>query len=98
MAGPGDDLPAVGTKAPHASTDEVKATEVAPEIEEKRKAKSKVFYERKKQLIQLRLKATKRVEEQLSSLQHAGTHYLYFVGSFRNGSYCPASVCSKYKL
>lgn len=39
------------------------------ELEEKRKAKSKVFYERKKQLIQLRLKATKRVEEQLSSLQ-----------------------------
>ena len=39
------------------------------ELEEKRKAKSKVFYERKKQLVQLRLKATKRVEEQLSSLQ-----------------------------
>ena len=39
------------------------------ELEEKRKAKSKVFYERKKQLIQLRLKATKSVEEQLSSLQ-----------------------------
>ncbi|CAK9201107.1 unnamed protein product [Sphagnum troendelagicum] len=39
------------------------------ELEEKRKAKSKVFYERKKQLIQLRLKATKRVEEQISSLQ-----------------------------
>jgi len=39
------------------------------ELEEKRKAKSKVFYERKKQLVQLRLKASKRVEEQLSSLQ-----------------------------
>jgi large subunit ribosomal protein L13Ae len=38
-------------------------------LEEKRKAKSKVFYERKKQLIQLRLKATKRIEEQISSLQ-----------------------------
>jgi len=36
------------------------------ELEEKRKAKSKVFCERKKQLY---LKATKRVEEQLSSLQ-----------------------------
>ena len=39
------------------------------ELEEKRKAKSKVFYERKKQLIQLRIKATERVDEQLSSLQ-----------------------------
>jgi large subunit ribosomal protein L13Ae len=38
-------------------------------LEEKRKAKSKVFYERKKQLIQLRLKAAKRVEEQISPLQ-----------------------------
>jgi large subunit ribosomal protein L13Ae len=39
------------------------------ELEENRKAKSKVFYERKKQLIQLRLKAAKRVEEQISPLQ-----------------------------
>jgi hypothetical protein len=67
--GLGEDLPAVGTEAPDASSDEVKAVEVALEVEEKRKAKSKVFYERKKQLIQLRLKATKRVEEQLSPLQ-----------------------------
>jgi large subunit ribosomal protein L13Ae len=43
--------------------------ETIKELEEKRKAKSKVFYERKKQLIQLRLKATKRIEEQISSLQ-----------------------------
>jgi hypothetical protein len=39
------------------------------ELEENRKAKSKVFYEHKKQLIQLRLKAAKRVEEQISPLQ-----------------------------
>jgi large subunit ribosomal protein L13Ae len=38
-------------------------------LEENRKAKSKVFYERKKQLIQLHLKAAKRVEEQISPLQ-----------------------------
>jgi hypothetical protein len=67
--GLGEDLPAVGTEAPDASSDEVKAVEVALEVEEKRKAKSKVFYKRKKQFIQLRLKATKRVDEQLSPLQ-----------------------------
>jgi large subunit ribosomal protein L13Ae len=39
------------------------------ELEENRKAKSKVFYERKKQLIQLRLKAAKHVEEKISPLQ-----------------------------
>jgi large subunit ribosomal protein L13Ae len=38
-------------------------------LEENRKAKSKVFYERKKQLIQLRLKAAKHVEEKISPLQ-----------------------------
>ena len=35
------------------------------DLEERRKAKAKVFYERKKQLIKLRRKATERVEEQL---------------------------------
>ncbi|MCO5574402.1 hypothetical protein L7F22_028186 [Adiantum nelumboides] len=35
------------------------------DLEERRKAKAKVFYERKKQLIQLRLKAEKRAEEKL---------------------------------
>eukprot|EP00249_Psilotum_nudum_P003482 c16891_g1_i1 orf=239-865(-) len=35
------------------------------ELEDKRKAKSKVYYERKKQLIQLRTKAEKNVQEQL---------------------------------
>jgi hypothetical protein len=44
--GLGEDLPAVGTEAPDASSDEVKAVEVALEVEEKRKAKSKVFYKR----------------------------------------------------
>jgi hypothetical protein len=48
VAGPGEDLLAVGIEAPDASTDEVKAAKVAPEVEEKRKAKSKVFYEHKK--------------------------------------------------
>lgn len=35
----------------------------------KRKVKSKVFYERKKQLVQLRLKAAKRAEEQLTEVK-----------------------------
>ncbi|KAH7437141.1 hypothetical protein KP509_05G058300 [Ceratopteris richardii] len=39
------------------------------ELEEKRKAKAKVFYERKKQLAQLRLKAEKRVENQLGDVK-----------------------------
>ncbi|CAM6098219.1 unnamed protein product [Calypogeia fissa] len=39
------------------------------ELEEKRKAKSKVFYDRKKQLIQLRRKAAKRADEQLSDVK-----------------------------
>jgi large subunit ribosomal protein L13Ae len=38
-------------------------------LEEKRKLKSKVFYERKKQLVQLRLKAAKRADEQLSEVR-----------------------------
>ena len=36
------------------------------ELEERRKSKAKVFYERKTQLIQLRLKAEKLAGEQLS--------------------------------
>jgi large subunit ribosomal protein L13Ae len=39
------------------------------ELQKKQKAKSKVFYECKKQLIQLHLKAAKCVEEQISPLQ-----------------------------
>jgi hypothetical protein len=39
------------------------------ELQEKQKAKSKVFYECKKQLIQLHLNAAKCVEEQISPLQ-----------------------------
>jgi large subunit ribosomal protein L13Ae len=48
-------------------------------LEENRKAKSKVFYERKKQLIQLRLKAAKCVEEQISPLQETLTPITYKV-------------------
>ncbi|CAK9203055.1 unnamed protein product [Sphagnum troendelagicum] len=39
------------------------------ELQEKQKAKSKVFYECKKHLIQFHLKAAKCVEEQISPLQ-----------------------------
>eukprot|EP00250_Pteridium_aquilinum_P002344 c12543_g1_i1 orf=388-1014(-) len=38
------------------------------DLENKRKEKAKVFYERKKQLIQLRLKAEKKAEEQLGEV------------------------------
>ncbi|KAH7331290.1 hypothetical protein KP509_20G024700 [Ceratopteris richardii] len=43
--------------------------DIVKELEEKRKAKAKVFYERKKQLVQLRLKAEKRVEEKLDDVK-----------------------------
>jgi hypothetical protein len=62
-------VPAVEEREFPIAIEEAKAVEVALEVEEKRKAKSKVFYKRKKQFIQLRLKATKRVDEQLSPLQ-----------------------------
>lgn len=39
------------------------------ELEEKRKAKSKIFYERKKQLVQLRLKAAKKADEKLAEVK-----------------------------
>ncbi|KAL2630676.1 hypothetical protein R1flu_015362 [Riccia fluitans] len=42
--------------------------DIVKELEEKRKVKSKVFYERKKQLAQLRLKAAKNVDEQLADV------------------------------
>ena len=38
------------------------------ELEERRKTKAKVFYERKKQLIQLRRKATEKADEQLADV------------------------------
>ncbi|KAL3677955.1 hypothetical protein R1sor_020911 [Riccia sorocarpa] len=41
--------------------------DIVKELEEKRKVKSKVFYERKKQLIALRKAAAKKADEQLAS-------------------------------
>jgi hypothetical protein len=54
-------------------------------LEEKRKAQSKVFYERKKQLMQLRLQVSKRIEVRINACWRRGRQFGRRVSRAGNG-------------